>query len=174
MTEVLLAEFPGAAALLETARKARPAGYRPLDAFTPFAVEGLAEAVGARGSHVRVAMFIGGVAIAAMAYATEYFSAVIDYPINSGGRPLNAWPAFMLFPFAVGIFGAAVSGLIALFMHSGLPGLHHAIFAVPGFERVSQDAFLLALDSPRDEAELQRARDWLREAGALAIWEIKT
>lgn len=174
MNSVLLAQFPDAGPLLQAARKAREAGYRALDAFTPFSVEGLAEAIGAGGSRIRLAMFIGGVTIAALAYATEYFSAVIDYPINSGGRPLNSWPAFMLFPFAIGIFGAAVSGLIALLWQSGLPRLHHALFAVPGFERTSQDAFVLALDCPQADSEKQRARAWLTEAGAVSIWEIKT
>ena len=89
---------------------------RAIDAFTPFAVEGLSEAIGVtRTSHVRVAMFIGGVGTAALAYGIEWYSAVINYPINSGGRPLNSWPAFMLFPFALGILAAAIAGLIALF-----------------------------------------------------------
>jgi len=173
MSGLLLAEFSGAEALLEAARRAREAGWRPRDAFTPFAMEGLADALGATRTHVRVAMFIGGVGVAALAYGTEYYSAVIDFPINSGGRPLHAWPAFMLFPFAIGIFGAAVAGLIALLIESGLPRLNHPLFSVPGFERVSQDAFLLALERPSVE-DLPRARDWLSGVGALAIWEVKT
>jgi Alternative complex III, ActD subunit len=174
MSSVLLAEFQGADALLKCARGAREAGYRTLDAFSPFAIEGLAEAVGVTRSHVRVAMFVGGIGIAALAYWTEWYSAVFNYPINSGGRPLDAWPAFMLFPFAIGILGAAIAGLIALFIQTGLPRLHHALFAVPGFERVSQDAFLLALDSPSNENDRERARDWLEQFGATAIWEVKT
>jgi hypothetical protein len=174
MSGVLLAEFPGAETLLDSARKLRHTSYRALDAFTPFAVEGLADAIGGPRSRVRVAMFIGGVAVAALAYGTEWYSAVLDYPINSGGRPLHSWPAFMLFPFAIGIFGAAVAGLIAFFVQSGLPRLNHMLFSVPGFERASQDAFLLALERPSSDSELQSARDWLRAAGATAIWEVKT
>jgi Alternative complex III, ActD subunit len=174
MSDVLLAAFPNADALLKCARATHENGYRPLDAFSPFAVEGLAEAIGVGRSHVRVAMFIGGVGIAALAYWTEWYSAVFNYAINSGGRPLNAWPAFMLFPFAVGILGAAIAGLIAMFVQGGLPKLNHAMFEVPGFERVSQDAFLLALDWPTSERDLQRARDWLQQSGATAIWEVKS
>lgn len=173
MNGVLLAEFPGAEALVRAARRAREAGYRALDAFTPFAVEGLPETIGVTRSHVRVAMFIGGVGIAAMAYGTEWYSAVLNYPINSGGRPLHSWPAFMLFPFAIGIFGAAVAGLITFCVESGLPRLHHQLFSISGFERASQDAFLLALDAPEQPYDLKRARDWLSEVGAVAIWEIK-
>lgn len=174
MSGMLLAEYPGADALLAAARRARDAGYHALDAFAPFNVEGLPELLGVKSSRVRVAMFFGGIGAAALAYGTEYFAAVVNYPINSGGRPLNAWPAFILFPFAIGIFAAAVCGLITLLVESGLPRLHHALFAIPGFERVSQDAFLLALAAPEDAAELARTRDWLSQGGATAIWEVKT
>jgi Alternative complex III, ActD subunit len=174
MSRILLAEFPGAEALREAARKTRKSGYRAIDAFAPFAVEGLAEALDAKPSHVRVAMFIGGVGTAAFCYGFEWWISAVNYPINSGGRPLNAWPAFMLFPFAFGIFVAALTGLIMLLVESGLPRLHHTLFAVDGFERVSQDAFLLALDPPPAESEMQGACDWLRDTGATKIWEIKT
>jgi hypothetical protein len=173
MSGFLLAEFSGADKLLKAARQARAAGVRAIDAFTPFAIDGLAQEIDLPRSHVRVAMFIGGVAVAALAYGTEWYSAVIDYPINSGGRPLNAWPAFMLVPFAVGILGAAVSGLITLLVQAGMPSLHHPLFEIPDFGRASQDAFLLALDRPRSERDLRRARAWLRKAGARAIWEVK-
>jgi hypothetical protein len=173
MSGLLLAEFSGADKLLKAARQARAAGLRAIDAFTPFVIDGLAKEIALPRSHVRVAMLIGGVTVAALAYGTEWYSAVVDYPINSGGRPLNAWPAFMLVPFAVGILGAAVSGLITLLVQAGMPSLHHRLFEIPEFGRASQDAFLLALDRPRDERDLRRARVWLRKSGAHAIWEIK-
>jgi hypothetical protein len=174
MKRMLLAEFKEGEALVDAVHKARAAGYRAIDAFAPFGVEGLAEALGTKPSHVRVAMFLGGAGAAALAYATEWWTAVIEYPVNSGGRPLNSWPAFMLFPFAIGIFAAAVAGLIALFIESGLPRLHHELFAIDGFERVSQDAFLLAIDPPLAEVDLERAFDWLRANGAITIWEVKS
>ena len=104
-----------------------------------------------RKSHIRVAMFIGGVAMAAAAYGLEYYSSVINYPYNSGGRPLDAWPAFMLVPFAIGILVAAIAGFATLLVECGLPRLHHALFAVEGFERASQDRFILALERPADD-----------------------
>ena len=91
----------------------------------------------------------------------------IDYPIDSGGRPLHSWPTFVLFPFAIGILAAAISGLIAFFWQSGLPRLHHPLFDADGFERVSQDAFLLAFTAP-DRSDPRKLRTLLRDAGALA------
>ena len=168
---ILLARFARGDALAGAAHKARASGYQPVDAFTPFPVDGLAEALETRPPHIRVAMFIGGAGVAALAYALAWYSAVIDYPIDSGGRPLHSWPTFVLFPFAIGILAAAISGLIAFFWQSGLPRLHHPLFEADGFERVSQDAFLLAFTA-HDKSDPRKLRTLLRDAGALAVWEM--
>ena len=172
MTALLLAEFADSTRFAEAARRARGEHYRLVDAFMPFPVEGIHELLEQRKSHIRVAMFIGGVAMAAAAYGLEYYSAVIDYPYNSGGRPLDAWPAFMLVPFAIGILVAAIAGFATLLVECGLPRLHHALFAVEGFERASQDRFILALERPADDDEMRRALDFFRGAGATALREV--
>jgi hypothetical protein len=110
--------------------------------------------------------------MAVAAYALEYYSAVINFPYNSGGRPLDAWPAFMLVPFATGILVAAIAGFAALLLECGLPRLHHALFAVEGFERASQDRFILALERPANNDEVRRALDFFRGAGATALREV--
>ena len=119
-------------------------------------------------------MFCGGMAVAAAAYGIEGWSAAFDYPVNSGGRPLNSWPAFLLFPFAVGIFGAALVGLIGLLIQTGLPRLHHPLFAIPGFERATQDRFVLALEKPAGRISKAEAIARLNEVGAVNIWEVET
>lgn len=172
MTALLLAEFADSRRFAEAARRARGERYRVVDAFTPFPVEGMHEILEQRKSHIRVAMFIGGVATAAAAYGLEYYSAVIDYPYNSGGRPFDAWPAFMLVPFATGILVAAIAGFATLLVECGLPGLHHALFAVEGFERASQDRFVLTIEQPDEEDDRQRAIDFLKRCGASSIKEV--
>jgi Alternative complex III, ActD subunit len=173
MTVLLLAEFSDSLRCVEAARQARSTHYHLVDAFTPFPVEALDTFVERRSSRIRVAMFIGGIAMAAFAYALEYFSAAIDYPYNSGGRPLNAWPAFMLVPFATGILVAAIVGFTRFLIECRLPCLHDPLFAVEGFERASQDRFVLAIARPDDEEETRRAIDFLRRAGASAIREVE-
>lgn len=173
MTAILLAEFPHAHALTEAARAAKGNGHRVIDAFTPFPVDGLADLIDAPTSKVRVFMFIGGILIATMAYGGEYYTAVINYPYNSGGRPLNAWPAFMLVPFATGILGASVAGFIRLLFETGLPRLNFPLFEVDGFQRASQDQFLLAVASPESKSERRDGIDWLRRAGALSVREVE-
>ncbi|MFZ3224772.1 MAG: DUF3341 domain-containing protein [Xanthobacteraceae bacterium] len=172
MTPLLLAEFADSTRFAEAARRAHSERYCLVDAFTPFPVEGIHGLLEQRKSYIRVAMFIGSVAIAAAAYGLEYYSAVIDYPYNSGGRPLDAWPAFMLVPFATGILVAAIAGFATLLVECGLPRLHHALFAVEGFERASRDRFILALERPADDDEMRRALDFFRGAGATALREV--
>jgi hypothetical protein len=143
-----------------------------VDAFTPVPVEGLAELVGLTPTRVRVAMFIGGIAVAGLLYATEWYSAVIDYPINSGGRPFNSWIPFMLPPFATGIFAASVVGLITLFVTTGLPRLHDPLFALEGFEQVTQGRFVLLLARLETNGEEEATRSWLAANGALRVWRM--
>lgn len=172
MTIVLIAQFKEGNALLKAARESKDGGRTVLDAFTPFPIEGMAELLGTTSTRLRVVMAIGGLGMAAFAFGLQYYSAVIDYPINSGGRPLNSWPAFMLVPFATGILVAAISGFVALLWETGLPRLHHPLFEIPDFGLASQDRFLLALDAPDDEDERTALRMRLTDAGAAEVVEV--
>jgi hypothetical protein len=174
MSTVLVAAFADAQSLRAAAGRTQAAGDRLVDTFTPFPVEGIGDLLGAGPNHVRMAMLVGGVATAALAYGVEWYSAVIDYPINSGGRPLHSWPAFMLFPFAVGILAAAICGFIALLVQTGLPRLHHPLFEIAGFEQASQGWFLLAIETAADAGTASAARQRLLDGGAVAIHEVAT
>jgi len=171
MSTVLIVEFNEPSALIAAARESQKAGDRLLDSFSPFPIDGMAELLGTTSTRLRLAMAFGGLAVAALMLGTEYYSAVINYPINSGGRPFNSWPAFMLPPFAVGILGAAIAGFIALMWETGLPRLNHPLFDIPDFGEASQSRFLLAL-APRDQADSAPVRERLHAAGAVAIREV--
>jgi hypothetical protein len=170
MSRMLLAEFADGRSLVGAARELKQNGVRIIDAFTPVPVDGLAELLGVASTRIRVIMFIGGVAVAALLYATEWYTAVIDYPVNSGGRPLNSWMPFMLPPFATGIFAAALAGLITLFATTGLR-LHHPLFALDGFAQVTQDRFVLLVSRP-DSGTDDETRSLLADKGALRFWEL--
>jgi hypothetical protein len=118
-------------------------------------------------------MLIGGLAVAFFAFGLQYYSAVFAYPINSGGRPLNSWPVFLLVPFEVGIFAAALAGIIA-FLHScRLPRLHDPLFAIPGFERATQDRFFLLAAAAQDDEAGRALRHLLEQSGALVVTEVR-
>lgn len=148
MSGLLLAEFRDPETLVAAARRARQAGLRGLDAHTPFSVPELAEALALPRPRLRPVMLGTGLAAAALVYALCWYSAVIGYPLNLGGRPLNSWPTFLVLSFEGGVLAASVAGFLGFFLGTGLPRLHHPVFAARGFARASQDGFFLAVDEP--------------------------
>lgn len=171
MSHLLLAEFRDPGTLLEAARRARQAGMAPLDAHTPFKVEGLEEALGLAAPAVRSAMLIAGLGMAALAFGLQWYSAVLDYPLNLGGRPLDSWQAFLIPSFEVGVLAAGFAGVVGFLYGSGLPRPHHPVFSARGFERASQDRFFLSVGDPR--AELGRLEELLDGLGPLLVQEIE-
>jgi hypothetical protein len=174
MNAMLLAEFADDKTLLEAASGLQQRRVRVLDAYSPVPVEGLAELLGLASTRIRVIMFLSGIAVAGLLYWTEWYTAAINYPVNSGGRPLASWIPFMPPPFATGIFAASVAGLITLFVTTGLPALHHPLFALEGFEQVTQGRFVLLIERPQTVADDQATRSWLTANGALRFWEMSS
>lgn len=169
MTHRLLAEYESPRALLAALARLRGSGGRAVDAYTPLPVEGLAAALGEPPPVIRAPMLAAAMLLAALAYGVQWYSAVIGYPLNSGGRPLDSWPVFLLVPVEVSLFGASLAGLFAFFRAGGLPRLHHPVFDVPGFERASRDRFFLLAE--HDEAPALRAV--LEKSSAVSVTEVR-
>ena len=164
----LLAEFATADALLAATRKMREAGYRAVEAYSPFPVEGLAEAAGFGRNHVPLLALLGGIAGGGATYFMQWYSAVIDYPLNIGGRPLHSWPSFIPATFEMTILGAAVATVLGMLVLNGLPALRHPLFDEPAFDHASRNRFYLCLlardpafDAERDKALLQELQPLL-------------
>jgi hypothetical protein len=173
MTGTLLAEFRDPETLQHALGQVKLARHRAIDAFTPYPVEGLAEELAVGPSRIRYVMLAGGLIVAAFAFALQWYSAVIAYPINSGGRPMNSWQVFWLVPFEAGVFAAALCGVVAWLWSCGLPRLHHPLFEIPGFERATQDRFfLLAAAGPGGEGP-NELRHVLERAGAMVVTEVR-
>src|SRR5207245_1103772 len=113
----LLAEFDNAQALVTATERAYEEGYRHMDAYSPFPVEGLAGALGFHKTRMPLLVLLGGILGGTGGYFMLYYTAVIDYPINVGARPLHSWPAFVPITFELTILVAAlfaVLGMLAL------------------------------------------------------------
>ena len=151
-----LAEFKTPSELVTAASQAREAGYRRMEAHSPFPVEGLAEAIGFRKNRIPAVVFVGGLLGGLGSFAMQYFSAVMDYPLNVGGKPLNSWPAFIPVTFECTILMAAFAAVFGMLFLNGLPMPYHPVFNVPQFSRASRDRFFLFIrwdDSKFDERE---------------------
>ena len=143
----LMIEFAEPLRIVEGTRRAWNAGYRAMDAYTPYPVEGLAVCLGLKKSRIPAVVFVGGLVGAAFGFFMQYYSMAVDYPLNVGGRPLNSWPVFIPVTFEVLVLVAAFSAFFAMLFLNGLPRPHHPVFNVPGFERASQDRFFLCIEA---------------------------
>lgn len=168
----LMAEFASAEALVDAARRAREAGYPGVEAYSPFPVEGLEDALALPASRVPLATLLGGLAGGGGGFLLQWWSAVVDYPINSGGRPLDSWPEFIPITFETTVLGAAVVAVIAMLLGNGLPRLRHPVFEVGEFELASRNRFFLCLraDAPRFDAA--GARGFLERLRPMRILEV--
>ena len=165
----MLAAFTGEASFQSALRKLREAGYVRIDAYTPYPLEAgmLPEAP----TPIGWIMFFAGVFGAAGGFYLQWFAAR-DYPVDVGGRPLNSWPAFIPITFEVTVLSAALVGILSLFWLTGLPRLHHPVFADPRFKRASQDRFFICVrfDDPLYAGD--GARRILSDSNAESIAEV--
>ncbi|HEX4143628.1 MAG TPA: DUF3341 domain-containing protein [Pirellulales bacterium] len=143
----LMAEFETAEQILHATRSAWQAGYRDLDAYSPYPVEGLARGLGMRQTRIPSVVLIGGLTGGTVGFLMQYFALGVDYPLNVGGRPYNSWPVFIPITFEVLVLVASFAAFLGMLFLNGLPRLHHPVFNVPGFERASQDRFFLCIEA---------------------------
>jgi hypothetical protein len=164
-------EFASADQLLQAARQARAAGFATAEAYSPFAVDGLAEALGFRSNRIALITAVGGILGGASTYALIWYSAVLDYPINVGGRPLYSWPSFVPPTFEFTILGAALAAAIGMLISNGLPRLRHPLFDMPEFDLASRDRFFLFLPASDPAFDAASARAWLEPISPLRMTE---
>jgi hypothetical protein len=168
----LIAEFDSAAALVAAAKSVRAAGYRRLDAYSPFPVEGLAAAIGFRERLLPWIALAGGAFGGIGGYLLQWWLNGLDYPINVGGRPLDAWPAFAVSAFELMVLGAVLAVLGGMLVLNRLPRLRHPIFDAPRFERVTLDRFFLAVERGDPCFDDERTPALLERLGARSIAEV--
>lgn len=171
----LMAEFKTPNLLRQGARQAREEGYQEIEAYTPFPVEGLEKILNRSRKRARIPLFtlIGGCIVGAGIYLTEYYAAVIDFPINIGGRPHHSWPAFIPVVVEVAILGAALGAVITMFLLSGLPRLYHPVFNVPQFDRATQDRFFLCIGANDARFDKDKTRHFLESLEATDVYGVE-
>jgi Alternative complex III, ActD subunit len=166
-----LAEFDGPEDLIATARRARGAGYRVMEAYTPLPLHEVSEILGYR-NHLPLLVLIGGLVGAVGGFTLQYWTSAVDYPINVGGRPLNSWPAFIVPTFEMTILCAALTAVFGMFALNGLPHPYHPVFNVPLFELASRNRFFLMILSRDPGFDMERTRAFLEEQDSLSVWEV--
>jgi hypothetical protein len=168
----LMAEFDNHEDLLAATRRAHAQGYRRMDAYSPFPVEGLAEALGFHRTRLPLVVLLGGIAGGLGGYLLQYYTAVIDYPLNVGGRPWHSWPAFIPVTFEMTVLIAALSAVLGMLALNGLPMPYHPVFNVPRFEMASRNLFFLCIEATDAQFDAERTKLFLESLGPQQVHEV--
>jgi len=169
----LIAEFDNPEVLVAAARRAFAEGFRKMDAYSPFPVEGLAEALGFHRTRVPLIVLTGGILGCLGGFFLQYWLAVIDYPINVGGRPLNSWPSFIPVTFELTILIAALSAFFGVLALNGLPMPYHPVFNVERFELASRNRFFLLIEAADPRFDSAGTRRFLESIGSHGVYEVE-
>jgi hypothetical protein len=170
----LMAEFKTPEELIAAARQVKEAGYSRMDAYSPFPIEEVIEEIAPGNTGVPIFVLIAGVTGALTGFALQYIGNIIHYPFNIGGRPLNItnWPSMIPITFEMGILLAAFTAAISMVILNGLPQPYHPVFNVPRFERASQDAFFLCIESSDPLFDRDQTSQFLRGLGPSQVSEV--
>jgi hypothetical protein len=168
----LIAEFSERDELLAAAQRAHDAGYRRMDAFTPFPIEGLAEALGQKNTAVPLIVLCGGIVGGLGGYFMEWYAMAVDYPINIAGRPFNSWPAYIPITFELTVLVAAIAAVVGMLALNKLPEPHHPVFDAPNFNRASTDKFFLCIEARDPKFDRAATKKFLESLKPDAVTEV--
>jgi hypothetical protein len=168
----IMAEFDSPQGLVQAARRTHEAGYRKIDAYSPFPVEELAEAIGFRSNRVALVTLIGAITGGLSGYLLQYWIATISYPINVGGRPYHSWPSFIVVTFELTILFGGISAVFGMLALNGLPMPYHPVFNVPRFALASKDRFFLIVFATDPKYDAAGTRRFLEGLGPRSVSEV--
>ena len=170
----LLAEFDDVTTLVDATKRVHAEGYKRFDAYTPFPVHQLFEAMEFNDRRLPLLVLLGGIFGCLAGFGLCYWVSVVAYPLNIGGRPFNSWPSFIPVTFEVTILIASLTAVVSLIVLNGLPMPYHPVFNVKRFaEHASQDGLFLAIEADDQKFDLTRTRAFLQQLGAREVNEIE-
>jgi hypothetical protein len=168
----VMGEFETPEKLIHAVEKTREAGYRRFEAYSPFPVEGLSEAMGFKRNLVPLITLIGGLTGGLGGFGFQYWVAAVTYPLNIGGRPFNSWPAFIPVTFELTILGASLSAVFGMLALNRLPQPHHPVFNVHRFSHATTDRFFICIESRDPKFNLADSARFLQSVQAHHVTEV--
>lgn len=168
----VMAEFESPTSLVNAARSAREKGYRKLDAYSPFPIEELSDALDLPKNRLPLIVLIGGLLGGIGGYFLQYYVTVIYFPINVAGRPLHSWPAYIVITFEMTILLAAFACVLGLLALCGLPMPYHPVFNSPRFAMASRNRFFLCIESADPLFDHVRTSEFLETLGPREVCEL--
>jgi hypothetical protein len=169
----LMAEFDNPTDAVAAARRVYEEGYRKIDAFSPYPVEELSEAVGAHKTYMPHIVLAGGILGGSLGYLMQFYLLTVSYPLNVGGKPFHSWPAFIPITFECTVLGAALFAVFGMFALNGLPEPYHPVFNVPDFGLASRDRFFVLVESTDPKFDRERTAEFLRTLGPREVSDVE-
>lgn len=169
----VVAEFGTPEAVIDAANAAREAGYKKMDAYTPFPVTGLDEALGMTNTRLGWVVLLMGITGGLTAFAVQYFANAVYYPLNIGGKPLNSWPNFIIITFECTILFAAFTAGLFMLARNGLPRPYHSIFNTPNFGAATRDHFFLCIEAADERFDVAEVRSFMEAQSPLRVSEVE-
>ena len=169
----LMAEFDDPNALVDAAKRTYEAGYRRIDAFSPYPIEAAWEAIGQHDRRLSFIVLAGGVTGLLAGFGLQEWVHQLAYPINIAGKPLNSWPQFVPVMFELTILFAALSAVIGMIVLNGLPQPYHPVFNVPRFEHATRDKFFLLVESTDPKFDRAKTLDFLNGLNPSEVNEVE-
>lgn len=168
----LMAEFDSAQSIVDASIKAVEAGYSKLEAYTPFPIEELNDIIHKKRTNLPKLVLFMAFCGMMTGFTLQYWTSVIEYPMNIGGRPFFTWPSFIPVAYEVTILFAALSAVIGMLALNGLPQPYHSIFNAKGFERASQDRFFLCIESTDVQFDRTGTAQFLKSLNPQEVTEV--
>jgi hypothetical protein len=168
----LLAEFHTPEELVRAAAAMHAAGYTRSEAYAPFPVHGLSEALGFTRSKVPLMVLIGGLIGGLGGFFMQFYACVIAYPLDIAGKPLNSWPAFIPITFEMTVLGAAATAVLGMLALNGLPQPYHPLFNVSNFDLASRDKFFVCIEARDKKFNMEETRKFLESLNPSAVMEV--
>lgn len=169
----IMAEFDNPTALVSAARRTYEAGYRRINGYSPYPIEELDEAIGFKHTTLPLIVLIGGILGGLGGFLMQYYIAVINYPLNVGGKPLNSWPAFIPITFECTVLAAAISTVLGMLVLNKLPQPYHPVFNAPNFALATRDRFFLVIEANDPKFVHDDAMGFMRTLGARDVSDVE-
>ena len=169
----IMAEFDNPTALVSAARRSYEEGYRRINGYSPYPIEELDEAIGFKHTTLPLIVLIGGILGGLGGFLMQYWIAVINYPLNVGGKPLNSWPAFIPVTFECTVLAAATAAVLGMLVLNKLPQPYHPVFNNPNFALATRDRFFLVIEANDPKFIHGDAMQFMRTLGARDVVDVE-
>ncbi len=169
----IMAEFDNPSDLVAAAKQTHQAGYRRINGYSPYPIEELTEAIGFTRTTLPLIVLVGGILGGLGGFFMQYWMAVIDYPLNVGGKPLNSWPAFIPITFECTVLMASFAAVLGMLLLNKLPQPYHPVFNAPNFALATRDKFFLVIEANDPKFSHAETTQFMNTLGAMGVNDVE-